>query len=72
MKLVMKIFDITRTINPALAVWPGDTSFSTQVIMDMSEGTSVNLTTITLSSHTGTHTDAPFALSGDLAQRGAR
>lgn len=61
----MKIFDITRTINPALAVWPGDTPFSAEVIMDMSAGASVNLTTITLSTHTGTHTDAPYHFIND-------
>lgn len=61
----MKIFDITRSINPALAVWPGDTPFSAEVIMDMSEGASVNLTTITLSSHTGTHADAPYHFIND-------
>jgi len=33
--------------------------------MDMSEGTSVNLTTITLSSHTGTHADAPYHFIND-------
>ena len=56
----MKIYDITRSINPDLAVWPGDTPFSAEVIMDMGQGTSVNLTTLTLSSHTGTHADAPY------------
>ncbi len=56
----MKIYDITRTINPDLAVWPGDTSFSSESVMDMSAGSSVNLTTLTLSSHLGTHVDAPY------------
>jgi len=55
----MEIYDITRTINPSLAVWPGDTPFSAQTILTMNRGDSVNLSTITLSSHTGTHTDAP-------------
>jgi arylformamidase len=55
-----RIFDISRTINPALAVWPGDTPFSAEVMLDMSEGASVNLSTLTLSSHTGTHADAPY------------
>jgi arylformamidase len=61
----MKIYDITRTINPSLAVWPGDTPFSAQLLMNMQAGASVNLTTITLSSHTGTHTDAPFHFTQD-------
>ena len=54
------IFDITRPITPSLAVWPGDTPFSVQSVLDMRRGDSVNLTTVTLSSHTGTHADAPY------------
>jgi arylformamidase len=62
----MKIYDITRTITPTLAVWPGDTIFSFQHLARLSEGASVNLTTMTLSAHTGTHADAPnhYANSG--------
>jgi arylformamidase len=56
----MKLYDVTRTIEPELAVWPGDTSFSAEVIAAISRGASINLTTLTLSSHTGTHADAPF------------
>ncbi len=61
----MKIYDITRTINPKLAVWPGDTPYSAQVVMDMSQGASVNLTTLTFSSHLGTHVDAPYHFKDD-------
>ncbi len=53
------LFDITRTLNSNLAVWPGDDSFSAKVMADMNRGDVVNLTTLTLSSHTGTHVDAP-------------
>ncbi len=60
-----KIFDITRTINPSLAVWPGDTPFSAELTMTIKEGASVNLTTLTLSSHTGTHVDAPYHFLDD-------
>lgn len=55
-----KLYDITRTISPTLAVWPGDTPFSASVILAMNQGDSVNLTTLTLSSHTGSHVDADF------------
>lgn len=55
-----KLYDITRTLSPVIAVWPGDTPFSTEIIMAMNRGESVNLTTLTLSSHTGTHVDADF------------
>ncbi len=61
----MKIYDVTRTINPNLAAWPGDTPFSAKIILDMDEGTAVNLTTLTLSSHLGTHVDAPYHFVND-------
>ena len=54
------IIDITRTINPAIAVWPGDTPFSLQQQMAIRDGHSVNLTTLRISAHTGTHADAPY------------
>ncbi len=57
------LYDISRTIAPDLAVWPGDTLFSLQHVMRLSHGESVNLTTLTLSAHTGTHADAPYHVS---------
>ncbi|GAB4431598.1 MAG: cyclase family protein [Anaerolineae bacterium] len=60
-----KIFDITRTINPSLAVWPGDTPFSAEVITAIKDGSSINLTTLTMSSHMGTHVDAPYHFLDD-------
>ncbi len=63
----MTLYDITRTLNPSLAVWPGDTPFSAQTMASIKNGDSVNLTTLTMSSHTGTHVDAPFHfLEADL------
>jgi arylformamidase len=55
-----KIYDITRTVSPTLAVWPGDTPFSTKQLADINAGASVNLFTMTISAHTGTHADVPF------------
>lgn len=54
------LYDITRTIRPSLAVWPGDTHFSTQQLLNKTTGHSVNLFTLTMSAHTGTHADAPL------------
>lgn len=62
---IMTIYDVTRPITPDLAVWSGDTPFSAKVVLDMSQGASVNLTTLTLSSHTGTHVDAPYHFRND-------
>lgn len=56
----MTLYDITRTVTPALAVWPGDAPFTYTHALRKSDGHSVNLTTLTLSAHTGTHADAPY------------
>ncbi|HXV41449.1 MAG TPA: cyclase family protein [Anaerolineae bacterium] len=70
--MVQKIFDITRTINPNLAVWPGDTPFSTKFIVTINSGAAINLSTLTLSSHMGTHVDAPYHfLDSDLTMEKA-
>lgn len=61
----MTLIDISRTLEPALAVWPGDTPFARQTVLSMAAGASVNLSTLTLSSHTGTHVDAPFHVQPD-------
>jgi arylformamidase len=55
----MSIIDISRTLRPDIAVWPGDAPFELAVILDRRHGAAVNLTTLTLSAHTGTHVDAP-------------
>lgn len=59
------IYDITRTVKPDTAVWPGDSSFQVESVLRRSDGESVNLTTITLSPHTGTHADAYFHYEDD-------
>jgi arylformamidase len=54
------IYDITRAVTPNTAVWPGDMPYHVDNILRRDEGSSVNLTTIHLSPHTGTHADAYF------------
>ncbi len=61
------LYDITRNVTPSLHVWPGDTPYSIQHVMRRSEGASVNLTTLTLSAHTGTHADAYYHYENDGA-----
>jgi arylformamidase len=60
-----RIYDITRTISPRLAVWPGDAPFSYQQALNLQNGASVNLTTLTMSAHTGSHADAPYHFADD-------
>jgi arylformamidase len=56
----MKLYDVTLPMQTTLANWPGDTPFQLCWGMKKNEGATVNLSAITLSVHTGTHTDAPF------------
>jgi arylformamidase len=65
------IYDISRTISPATPVWPGDTPFSASQVSDLGAGGAVNLFTLTLSAHTGTHADAPFHYAQDGAHPAA-
>ncbi len=55
----MTIIDISRMLWPDVATWPGDTRFGLTTVLDRDQGHSVNLTTITMSAHTGSHVDAP-------------
>ncbi|MFN8531237.1 MAG: cyclase family protein [Anaerolineae bacterium] len=59
------IYDITRTVQPSLAVWPGDEAYHVSPVLKIADGASVNLTTITLSPHTGAHADAYFHYEAD-------
>jgi arylformamidase len=62
-----RIFDISRPMSPRLAGWPGDTPFSLGWTMRQSDGQSVNVGRLTLSVHTGAHTDAPYHYDSDAA-----
>lgn len=57
----MALIDISRSISPATAVWPGDQevdwTWTTRLGRD---DASVNLGAIELSTHVATHVDAPF------------
>jgi arylformamidase len=63
--MAQRIYDITRTLSPSIAVWPGDAPFSVEVWTDMDEGAAANVTTLTISSHCGTHVDAPYHFVND-------
>ena len=62
----MTYIDISRTLSPATAVWTGDSPFVLQQQLRLADGDTVNLTTIHVSAHMGTHVDAPshFAIDG--------
>ncbi|MFP7299155.1 arylformamidase [Neobacillus niacini] len=56
----MKLIDISRRLENGMPVWPGDTAFQYEVSWSKAESGSVNVGSVTMSTHTGTHVDAPF------------
>lgn len=56
----MSLIDISRKLQNGMPVWPGDTNFSFELSWTKEESGSVNVGKLTLSTHTGTHIDAPF------------
>ena len=64
------ILDITREISRDLAAWPGDTEFSMAWTQRIDRGDVVNLSSLTLSPHSGTHLDAPLHFGARAAALG--
>ena len=56
----MKIWDISRMLSNDLAEWPGDEPFHFRLTKQIAKGASVNLGTISMSVHNGTHADGKF------------
>ncbi len=53
------LYDISPPITPRLAVWPGDTPPSREVLLDMARGDNLTLSTLRATVHLGAHADAP-------------
>jgi arylformamidase len=56
------IIDISLPLDTRLAVWPGDTEFDYQLVWKRSAGAAVNVGSVRMSTHCGTHVDAPLSL----------
>jgi arylformamidase len=56
----MKLIDISRKLGKNVPTWPGDTPFTFQIEWSKAESGSVNVGKVEMSTHTGTHVDAPF------------
>lgn len=54
-----KWIDISVTIQAGMVHWPGDPEIEIGTLQDMDRGDVCNVTTLSMSSHTGTHMDAP-------------
>ncbi|MCX7978718.1 MAG: cyclase family protein, partial [Bdellovibrionaceae bacterium] len=55
----VKIHDISPLISEKTAVFPGDRSFSREVVLSLKHGHNITLSSIQCSVHIGAHTDAP-------------
>ncbi len=55
-----RIIDITVTITNDLPVWPGDPDVQLQRFSKIEEGESANVSSVSMSVHSGTHMDAPY------------
>jgi len=54
------IYDISRTLSPSIAVWPGDPAFEIDWTQRITERDPANVGRLSMSIHTGTHVDAPY------------
>lgn len=68
----MKLIDISPVVSSETAVFPGDTQFEQQVLMDCDQGDALGLSWFKTTPHIGAHADAPkhYASQGeDIAER---
>jgi arylformamidase len=63
----MSLIDITRSLSPETAVWPGDRSVEWSWTAQIEEGSAVNVGGYASSTHAGTHADAPRHVADDGA-----
>ena len=57
--MLAKLHDISPRITPQLAVFPGDTPFSSTHLLHLKQGDAVTLSTIKSTAHLGAHIDGP-------------
>ena len=54
------IWDISQTLRTGIPVWPGDTRYQQERTWQLNNDCPVNVSRFSLSTHTGTHADAPL------------
>lgn len=58
--MTQTLYDISPPIRTGTPVWPGDTEYSETRTWSIGPGNPVNVSHVTMSTHTGSHADAPF------------
>jgi arylformamidase len=66
-----RLWDVSPPVQPGSPVFPGDAPFELRWGWTLSADCPVNVSTITMSPHTGAHADAPLHYSADGAAAGA-
>ncbi|MBA4177853.1 MAG: arylformamidase [Leptothrix sp. (in: Bacteria)] len=66
-----RLWDISPAVHAGSPVFPGDTPYRQEWVARMGPGCPVNVSTLTLSPHTGAHADAPLHYDDDGAAAGA-
>lgn len=61
----MDWIDVSKTISENLVVWPGDTEYAFAANSRVADGDSCNTSNFRLSTHAGTHCDAPWHFEED-------
>jgi arylformamidase len=56
---VTSLYDISPPVTPEMAVFPGDTPLTREVLMDTRRGDNLTLSTIRATVHLGAHADGP-------------
>jgi arylformamidase len=55
-----RLWDISPPLGPGFPVWPGDTPYEESRVWTIGPGCPVNVSRVTMSTHTGSHADAPL------------
>ena len=61
----MTLIDISQPLYRGVPTWPGDTEYDFDLSLSREQSGSVNVGRLTMSTHTGTHVDAPFHFRDD-------
>lgn len=61
------IRDISQPLWSGLPTWPGDTAYSAERTWELGDSCPVNVAKVTMSTHSGTHADAPLHYDGEGA-----
>lgn len=63
----MIIYDISPVVHADMSCWPGDMPFTAKRVARIEDGSTVNVSSIVISSHVGSHADAPLHYRADGA-----